>query len=193
MQTIQTEPGRPAAIVEDVAMWAALESRSMPGLTGADLWTDRLARWRERGVLDRAYSRQPRRCISEKRRSKLDDVQRAKLPPKVESGQQLVELGKAVWQDKTMVAKAVEMWDVGMSAAALRQVTCSRIVWVRQCKRYGHLWHRVFRCGLRFCPLCMSSVYEALFYEAVARLESVAGRLVPEWPVSGHCPLRVIA
>jgi hypothetical protein len=44
-----------------------------------------------------------------------------------------------------MVAKAVEMWDAGMSAGAVRQVQCSRIAWVMRCKGQGRLWHRVFR------------------------------------------------
>jgi hypothetical protein len=39
----------------------------------------------------------------------------------------------------------------------------------------------------------MSSVYEALFYDAVERLDPVAARLVPDWPIKGGCPLRVIA
>jgi hypothetical protein len=193
--TLQSEPERVAAIVKDIAMSAALGSHSVPGLSGAEVWSHRVARWRERGVLDRSYLRRPRQSVPEKRRKKLDDVQRAKLPPKVESGQQLVELGEAVWQDKAMLAKAVEMWDAGMSAGAVRQAQCMRIGWVKKCKANCRqpLWHRVFRCGLRFCPLCMSSVYESLFHEAVERLESVASRLIPEWPVVGHQPLRVIA
>jgi hypothetical protein len=195
MQTIQTEAERVALIVEETAMRAALESRSMPGRTSAEVWSRRLTRWRERGALDRTYSRRPRRSFSEKRRRRLDDVQRAKLPPKVENGQQLIELGEALRQDKAMVAKAVEMWDAGMSAGAVRQAQCSRIGWVKQCQANCHqpLWHRVFRCGLRFCPFCISPVYESLFHEALERLESVAGNLVPEWPVIGHRPLRVIA
>jgi hypothetical protein len=110
----------------------------------------------------------------------------------VGTGEELIRLGERVWQGRSMIAKAVEMWDAGMSAGAVRQVHCSRIGWVRQCK-HGHLWHRTFRCGLRFCPLCMSSVYESLFYKAIERLGSVAGSLVPEWPVVGYRPLRVIA
>jgi hypothetical protein len=124
----------------------------------------------------------------------LTDLERAKnLQPKVETGGELIRLGESVWQDRAMVAKAVEMWDAGMSAGAVRQVQCSRIAWMRHCIAHGHLWHRVFRCGLRFCPLCMSSVYESLFYEAVERLGPVASRLVPEWPVERGLPLRVIA
>jgi hypothetical protein len=115
------------------------------------------------------------------------------MPPVVKTGGELIELGQKVWQDRAMLAKAVEMWDAGMSSGAVRQAQCSRIGWARQCKANGHLWHQVFRCGLRFCPLCMSSVYESLFYEAVGRLDSVANRLVPDWPATGKCPRRVIA
>jgi len=118
----------------------------------------------------------------------MGDIQRAKLPPKVQTGEELVRLGESVWQDRAMLAKAVEMWDAGMSAGAVRQAQCLRIGWVKQCKAHHHLWHFMFRCGLRFCLLCMAFVYESLFYEAVERLVPVAERLVPEWPVVGHCP-----
>jgi hypothetical protein len=39
----------------------------------------------------------------------------------------------------------------------------------------------------------MAWVYESLFYEVVERLGPVAERLVPEWPVIGRVPLRVVA
>lgn len=190
-ETIPTTSERFAAIVESGAMEAALNST--PGVTGAEVWNRCVKQWHERGVLDRAYSRRKRLTVSKHRCGKLDDIQRAKLPPRVETGEELIRLGENIWQDRKIVAKAVEMWDVGMSAGAVRQVQCSRIAWVRQCKARGHLWHRLFRCGLRFCPLCMSSVYESLFCNAVERLGSVASLLVPEWPVEGHRPLRVVA
>jgi hypothetical protein len=191
-ETIKTESERVAAIVESAAMEAALESRCVPGVTGAEAWSSRVEQWEKRGILERKYSREKRVTVSDRPRRKLTDEQRAKFPPKVQTGEELIRLGVSVWQNRTMIAKAVEMWDARMSAGAVRQAQCSRIAWVRQCK-HGHLWHRVFRCGLRFCPLCMSSVYESFFYEAVERLDSVASRLVPEWPVEGHRPLRVVA
>ena len=205
LHTIPSEPERVTAIVESAVMEAVLQPRCVPGVTGAELWSRRVEAWRERGALERGYS--PRKCVGPQRcschphkrrcpnrpRRKMSDLQRAKLPPKVETGEELIRVGESVWQDRPMVAKAVEMWDAGMSAGAVRQVQCSRIAWVKQCKAHGHLWHRVFRCGLRFCPLCMSSVYESLFHEAIERFGLVAERLVPEWPVVGHRPLRVIA
>ena len=192
LETTQAESQRVRAIVESAAMEAALNSRSVPGVTGAEVWGRRIEGWNERGVLERGYSRRKRATVSDRPRRKLTDEQRAKLPPKVQTGAELILLGERVWQDRPMAAKAVEMWDAGMSAGAVRQMQCSRIVWVWQCK-HGHLWHRVFRCGLRFCTSCMSSVYESLFHEAIERLGPVASRLVPAWPVVGHRPLRVIA
>jgi len=128
-------------------------------------------------------------------RKKLTDLERARnMPPMVPTGTELIALGERVWQDRAILAKALEMWGQGMSSLAVRQAQCSRIGWTRQCKANGHLWHRVFRCGLRFCASCMSSVYESLFYDAVARLGPVATRLVPEWPAAtGNCPRRVVA
>lgn len=195
MQTThQSESERIALIVESAAMERELAARSIPGVTGADVWNGRLQQWIEKGVLEQPYSRRPRKTVGKRKTRKMSDLQRAKnMPPKVETGEELIQLGKKVWQDQAIVAKALEMWGRGMSAAAIRQVQCSRIGWARQCKAQGHLWHQVFRCGLRFCPLCMSSVYEALFYEAVERLDPVAIRLVPEWPAKGSCPRRVIA
>ena len=191
---VHSESERVGLIVETAAMVAALGSRSVPGVTGAEVWSNRVREWRGRGVLERGYSRRPRKTVSKRRRRKLTDLERAKnLPPKVETGEELIRLGEGVWQDRAMVAKAVEMWDAGMSAGAVRQVQCSRIAWVLHCTAHGHLWHVVFRCRLRFCPLCMSSVYESLFYEAVDRLGPVASRLVPEGPMERRLPLRVIA
>ena len=181
----QSEHARIAA--ESVAMEVALASRSIAGATGASVWKSRLDHWQVRGVLERIYSRRPRKTEAQSKRKKLTDLRRARnLPPVVTTGAELIELGEKVWQDRAMLAKAVEMWDDGMSSGAVRQVQCSRIGWARQCKANGHLWHQVFRCGLRFCPLCMPSVYESLFYEAIARLAPVADRLVPEWPVVGN-------
>jgi hypothetical protein len=178
---------------DSAAMEAALVGGCLPGVTGAELWGSRLQLWRERGVLEREYVRRPRKTASKRKPRQLTDLQRARnLPPKVETGDELIQLGEVVWQDRQMVAKAVEMWDRGMSAGAVRQIQCSRIGWVKHCK-HGHLWHRTFRCGLRFCVLCMASVYESLFYDAVERLDPIATQLVPEWPVAGHLPLRVIA
>lgn len=192
--TLQSESERAAMIVESAAMEVALASRSIPGATGAEVWRGRLDRWRERGVLERTYSRRPRKTVTKRKRRALTDLQRAKsMPPRVESGEELVRLGENVWQDRAMLSKAVEMWGAGMSSGAVRQAQCSRIGWARRCKERGHTWHHIFRCGLRFCPLCMSYVYEELFYDAVGRLDSVACRLVPEWPVKGKCPRRVIA
>jgi hypothetical protein len=157
------------------------------------VWKRTVEGWYQRGVMERGYSSRKRvTAPSDRPRRKLTDEQRAKLPPKVETGKELIHLAERLSQDRAMTAKAAEMWDEGMSSGAVRQAQCSRIGWVRQCK-HGHLWHRVFRCGLRFCPLCMSSVYESLFHEAFERLDSVAGLLVPEWPVCGHRPFRVIA
>ena len=191
---IQSGFERAALINETASLDAAFARRFMPGVTGAELWSNRIQEWHSRGVLQRGYSRRPRKTTAKRKRRKLTDQERAKnLPPKVETGEELLQLGARVWQERAMVAKAVEMWDAGMSAGAVRQVQCSRIAWVKQCKANGHLWHRVFRCGLRFCPLCMSFVYESLFYDVVERLEPVASRLVPEWPVEGRCPLLVIA
>src|SRR5713101_2955176 len=171
-----SEAERVTAIVGSAVMEAALQSRCVPGITGAELWSRRVEAWRERGVLERDYSR--RRCVVSQRcschpnmrrcpnrlRSKMGDIQRAKLPPKVQTGEELVRLGESVWQDRAMLAKAVEMWDAGMSAGAVRQAQCLRIGWVKQCKAHHHLWHFMFRCGLRFCLLCMAFVYESLFY-----------------------------
>jgi hypothetical protein len=191
---IQSEFEHVALIDETAGLEAAFNRRFIAGVTGAELWSHRIQEWHSRGVLLRGYSRRPRRTTSKRKRHKLTDLERAKnLPPKVETGEELLQLGARIWQDRAMVAKAVEMWDAGMSAGAVRQVQCSRIAWVKQCKANGHLWHRVFRCGLRFCPLCMSFVYESLFYDAVERLEPVASRLVPEWPVEGRRPSLVIA
>jgi hypothetical protein len=189
---LESEHFRIAA--ESAAMEAALASRSIAGATGASVWKSRLDRWQGRGVLERIYSRRPRKTVGNRKQKKLTDLQRARnMPPVVKTGGELIELGQKVSQDRAMLAKAVEMWDAGMSSGAVRQAQCSRIGWARQCKANGHLWHQVFRCGLRFCPLCMSSVYESLFYEAVERLDSVANRLVPDWPATGKCPRRVIA
>ena len=172
-------------------MEAALAARSIPDATGAEVWGRNLDRWRGRGVLERTYSRRPRKTVAKRKRRKLTDLQRAKsMPPRVETGEELVRLGEKVWQDRAMLSKAVEMWGAGLSSGAVRQAQCSRIGWARRCKEHGHLWHHIFRCGLRFCPLCMSYVYEELFYDAVARLDPVACRLVPEWPVKGKCPRR---
>jgi hypothetical protein len=180
--------------LESASLEAELVARSLPGASGADVWNSRLHDWRARGVLDSRYSRRPRKTVTKRRRRTLTDLARAKnLPPKVETGGELIRLGEMVWQDRAMLAKAVEMWNSRMSSGAVRQAQCSRIGWARRCKAHGHLWHQVFRCGLRFCPLCMSSVYESLFYEAVERLDPVASRLVPEWPVKGSRPRRVIA
>lgn len=179
---------------ESAAMEVALASRSIAGATGASVWKSKLDRWQGRGVLERIYSRRPRNTVGNRKRKKLTDLQRARnMPPVVKTGGELIELGEKVSQDRAMLAKAVEMWDAGMSSGAVRQAQCSRIGWARQCKANGHLWHQVFRCGLRFCPLCMSAVYESLFYEAVERLDSVANRVVPDWPATGKCPRRVIA
>lgn len=192
LDTIQTETERVRTIVERAATESALRSRRVPGITGAEVWERRIESWNERGVLKREYSHRKRVTASSRPRRKLTDEQRAKLPPKVQTGEELIRLSERIWQDRAMAAKAVEMWDAGMSAGAVRQVQCSRIGWVRRCK-HGHLWHRIFRCGLRFCPLCMSSVYESLFYESMERLGPVVSRLVAEWPVVGHRPLQVIA
>ena len=192
LHTTTSESKRVAAIIESAAMEAALKSRCVPGVTGAELWSRRVESWRGRGILEREYSRRKYVTASPRPRRKLTDEQRAKLPPKVQTGEELIRLGEGLSQDRAMVAKAIEMWDTGMSAGAVRQAQCSRIGWVRQCK-HGHLWYRLFRCGLRFCPLCMAFVYESLFHEAVDRLQPVASRLVPEWPVVGHRPRRVIA
>jgi hypothetical protein len=192
--SLQSDSERAALIVESVAMETALVSRSIPGATGAEVWARNVERWRERGVLEHPYSRRPRKTVAKRKRRTLTDLQRAKsMPPKVATGEELIRLGETVWQDRAMLGKAVEMWDAGMSSGAIRQVQCSRIGWARRCKEHGHIWHHIFRCGLRFCPLCMSYVYEALFYDAVGRLDSVASRLVPQWPVEGKCPRRVIA
>ena len=202
LKTIQVESERVRAIVHNSAtnargerdqrMGASMGSRGIPGVTGAEVWARRIEGWNERGVLRRGYSRRKRVTVSDRPRRKLTDEQRAKLPPKVQTGEELVLLGDRVWQDRAMAAKAVEMWEAEMSAGAVRQMQCSRIGWVRRCK-HDHTWHRVFRCGLRFCPLCMASVYESLFHDAIERLGPVASCLVPEWPVAGHRPLRVIA
>jgi hypothetical protein len=192
--TAQNDAQRAALILESANLESAFHARGLIETTGSEVWNRRVLDWRARGTLERSYSRRPRKTISKRTRRKFTDLQRAKnMPPKVESGEALISLGTEVWQDRTIVAKAVEMWDAGMSAGAVRQVHCSRVAWVMRCKAKGHLWHRVFRCGLRFCPLCMSPVYESLFCDAVQRLDSVANRLVPEWPVRGGRPLRVIA
>lgn len=192
LEAIQLERERVGALVESAAI-GALDSHSEPAITGAEVWKRSVEGWCQRGVMERRYSSRKRATVpSDRPRRKLTDKQRAKLPPKAETGKELIELAQRLSQDRAMTAKAVEMWDEGMSSGAVRQVHCSRIGWVRQCK-HGHLWHRVFRCGLRFCPLCMSSVYESLFHEAFERLDPVAGRLIPDWPVAGHRPFRVIA
>lgn len=185
------ESRRVAEIVRVVSRGAQRSLVSARLLTGTEVWGTRLEGWRSRGVFERGYSKRPRRSIS-RRRKKLDDARRAKLPPKVQTGEELIQLGERVWQHRSIVAKAVEMWAAGMSAGAVRQAQCSRIAWVKQCKG-GHLWHRVFCCGLRFCPLCMAAVYESLFHETYARLRFIADRIVPEWPTIGRRPLRVIA
>jgi hypothetical protein len=191
--TITIEAERALAIAEGSALSKQLESRCVRGVTGAESWENQLQKWCERGVLERGYKRRPRKVVSKQQHRRLTDLARAKnLPPKVDTGEDLIRLGERVWQDRRMMSKAVEMWSEGMSGGAVRQAQCSSIGWVKQCK-HGHLWHRTFRCGLRFCPLCMSSIYESLYYDALNRLAPVAGRLVPEWPVTGRCPLRVIA
>ncbi len=173
--TFQPDSERVALIVESAAMEAGLAARSIPGVTGTDVWNTRVRQWRERGVFEQPYSRRPRKSVGKRKRRLISDLRRAKnMPPKVETGEELIRLGEKVWQDRAVLAKDLEMCELKMSAAAVRQAQCSRIGWVRECKAHGHLWHRVFRCGLRFCPLCMSSVYEALFYEALERLAPVA-------------------
>jgi hypothetical protein len=193
--TFQNDVERAALIlVESAELESAFYARGLPEATGTEVWNRHLLDWRARGSLERGYSRRPRKAPSKQTRRKFTDLQRAKsMPPKVESGEALIGLGTESWQHPAMIAKAVEMWDAGMSAGAIRQVQCSRIAWVMRCKAKGHLWHRVFRCGLRFCPLCMSPVYEKLFCEAVQRLDPVASRIVPDWPVNGRRPLRVVA
>jgi len=97
-------------IVESAAMEVALASRSIPGATGAEVWRGRLDRWRERGVLERTYSRRPRKTVTKRKRRALTDLQRAKsMPPRVESGEELVRLGENVWQDRAMLSKAVDV------------------------------------------------------------------------------------
>jgi hypothetical protein len=192
--TLTTKASHTEFALESAAMESDLASRTVPGATGAEVWRKHVEQWANRGVLDAVYSRRPRKTVAKTKPRKLSDLERAKkLPPKVTTGIELVELGEKVWQDRSMLAKAVEMWGAGMSSGAVRQAQCSRIGWARRCKAQGHPWHQIFRCGLRFCPLCMSSVYESLFYEAVERLEHVASLLVPEWPIKGKCPVRVIA
>lgn len=197
-ETIQIEhrggSAQAALVLETAVMEASLNARCLSGVSGAEAWNRHIGNWRERGSLERSYTRRPRKTVSKRPRRKLDDVQRAKLlPPKVQTGEELIRLGQGLWQDRSLIAKAVEMWDLGISAGAVRQVQCSRIGWAKQGTKCMELWHRMFYCGLRFCPSCMSSVYESLFYEAVERLTPVAERLVPEWPVTGHLPARVVA
>jgi hypothetical protein len=192
--TLKTESSLAEFALESTAMETDLATRTVSGGTGAEVWKKRFDEWDKRGVLNVVYSRRPRKTIAKTKPRKLTDLQRAKnLPPKVTTGSELLELGEKVWQDRSMLAKAVEMWSAGMSSGAVRQAQCSRIGWARRCKAQGHLWHKIFRCGLRFCPLCMSSVYESLFYDVIERLDAVAALLVPEWPIKGKCPLRVIA
>ncbi len=179
MQEVRVEHG--------VQVQSAIVSR-----TGAEVWAAKLEAWQERGVLDLPYKYRST-VAPRKRPRRLTDAQRAKLPPRVFSGGELLELGGACWQDRTLIAKGIEMWDRGMCAGAIRQVQCSRIAWVVLCERESKLWHRTFRCCLRFCPSCMASVYEGLFQEVHGRLVSVAARLVPKWPVQGHRPRWVIA
>lgn len=190
--TLTIEARRNEFVLESAGMEAALASRTVPGATGGEVWRKCVQEWRDRGVLDSSYLRRPRKTVAKKTR-KLNELERAKnLPPKVSTGEELIRLGEEVRQDRAMLAKAVEMWDAGLSSGAVRQAQCSRIGWARQCKG-GHFWHQTFRCGLRFCPLCMSAVYESLFYDAIERLDSVATSLVPVWPVTGSCPRQVIA
>ncbi len=167
-----------------------------PGImsrTGVEVWAAKFEAWQARGMLDLPYRYRPTVAPLKRPRRRLTDAQMAKLPPRVSSGGELVKLGGACWQDRTLIAKGVEMWGRGMCAGAIRQVQCSRIAWVVLCEKESKLWHRTFRCRLRFCPSCMAAVYEGLFQEVHGRLVSVAARLVPEWPVQGHRPLRVIA
>lgn len=105
LQAIQTEAEHVAAMVESAAMEAALASRCMHGKTGAEVWHERVEQWQERGVLKREYSRRKSVIPSARPRRKLTDEQRAKLPPKVETGEELIRLGESVWQGRVMVAR----------------------------------------------------------------------------------------
>jgi hypothetical protein len=119
--TLTTKASDIEFALESAAMEADLASRTVPGATGEEVWMRRVEAWANRGVLDTVYSRRPRKTVGKTKPRKLSDLERAKkLPPKVTTGTELVELGEKVWQDRSMLAKAVEMWSAGMSSGAIR-------------------------------------------------------------------------
>ena len=88
--------------------------------------------------------------------------------------------------------QASRMFGLELRAKAKRLAHCGAVG--QRCWCVGsdrHLFYRPFRCGVRYCKGCGSGNFTALFVKYL-RLEKVAKRLVPHWPVE-HRPSRAIA
>jgi hypothetical protein len=112
--------------------------------------------------------------------------------PRIANSEELRELGREHGAEESAIEQAVLMFDAGMKSKAIRLVLCRLLGRRANCPE-GHNFFIAYKCGNRYCRFCMPAVFQALFDELLSRLGPIAERLVPEWPVVGHAPRRVIA
>ncbi len=86
-----------------------------------------------------------------------------------------------------------ELERVGLSNKSRRNRVCGLIAKKRICDGCGQRFFVRFSCGNRYCPVCARKIFERLFGGYCGILLPVVRRLVPEWPVCGRRPERVIA